>query len=52
MMHPGVMVIEPLTSHTHAKGVISAIGFWETGATVLKTSGTTGIAVRTVHPDQ
>jgi len=52
MTHLGVLIIEPLTNNIHAKGVITAIGLWETGAIVLKTSGTTGIVVRTVHPDQ
>ena len=52
MTHPGVMIIEPLTSNIHAKGVITAIGLWETGAIVVITSGKIGITVRTVYPDQ
>jgi len=46
------MIIEPLTSNIHAKGVIIAIGHRETGAIVVITSGITGITVRTVYPDQ
>jgi len=52
MTHPGVMTTEPLTSNIHTKGVITAIGHWETGAIVVITSGITGITVRTVYPDQ
>ena len=52
MTHPGAMIIEPLMSNIHAKGVITAIGRRETGAIVVITSGITGITVQTVYPDQ
>jgi len=52
MTHQDVLTTEPLTNNTHAKGVITAIGHWETGAIVVITPGKIGIIVRTVHPDQ
>ena len=51
MTRPDVITTEPLTSDTHTKGVIIAIGHWETGAVVVITPGMIGIIVRTVHPD-
>ena len=50
--HQDVLTIEPLTNNTHVKGVVTAIGHWETGAIVVITPGKIGIVVRTVHPDQ
>ena len=52
MTHPGVMTTEPLMSDIHAKGVITAIGHWETGTIGVITSGIAEIIVRTVYPDQ